>query len=143
MQIGLEREARYAEILRDCLPDAGKIEVTCAYRIDRPDGSCMHIIEARIDGMYLRAKSDNYEVALKAICEKYRRGGHACAVVLPPVEDAPMPPPQPIFEALGEMFNPYPNNDERYLNGLREKAQKSWLGDINADEYLNEIRGRE
>ena len=108
MQIGLEREIRYAEILMDCLPEAAKIEVTCAYRISKPNGGSIHIIEARIDGRYLRAKSGNYEVALKALCEEYRRSGNACAVVLPPVEDAPMPAPQTIFEQLGKALNPYP-----------------------------------
>jgi hypothetical protein len=35
-----------------------------------------------------------------------------------------------------------PVYDEQYLNGLREKAQKSWLASINADDWINEIRGR-
>lgn len=31
--------------------------------------------------------------------------------------------------------------DEKYLKKLRDKAKKSWLGNINADDWLNEIRG--
>jgi hypothetical protein len=31
--------------------------------------------------------------------------------------------------------------DEQYLKKLRDKAKKSWLGNINADEWLKEIRG--
>ena len=31
--------------------------------------------------------------------------------------------------------------DEEYLKGLREKAKKSWLADINPDEWLKEVRG--
>ena len=34
-----------------------------------------------------------------------------------------------------------PKYDENYLNGLREKA-RSWISSINAEEWLNEIRGR-
>lgn len=30
--------------------------------------------------------------------------------------------------------------DEEYLKGLRDKAKKSWLGNINADKWLKEIR---
>jgi hypothetical protein len=36
----------------------------------------------------------------------------------------------------------HPQYDEGYLNGLREKAQKSWLSSINADDWINRIRGR-
>jgi len=31
--------------------------------------------------------------------------------------------------------------DEQYLKSLRNKASKSWLGNINAEAWLNEIRG--
>lgn len=34
-----------------------------------------------------------------------------------------------------------PKYDEKYLKTLREKAKQSWLGAINANEWLNEIRG--
>jgi hypothetical protein len=35
----------------------------------------------------------------------------------------------------------HPKYDENYLNGLRKKA-KPWLSSINAENWLNEIRGR-
>ena len=41
-------------------------------------------------------------------------------------------------EALNEHRGKY---DEEYLKGIREKAKKSWLGDINPDEWLKEVRG--
>jgi hypothetical protein len=34
-----------------------------------------------------------------------------------------------------------PKYDEEYLTGLRDKAKKSWLGKINPDNWLKEIRG--
>ncbi len=34
-----------------------------------------------------------------------------------------------------------PKYDELYLKALRDKAKKSWLGNINPDTWLNEIRG--
>lgn len=34
-----------------------------------------------------------------------------------------------------------PKYDEQYLKGLRDKAKKSWLGTINPDNWLKEIRG--
>lgn len=34
-----------------------------------------------------------------------------------------------------------PKYDDNYLKGLREKAKKSWLGGINTDIWLKEIRG--
>lgn len=34
-----------------------------------------------------------------------------------------------------------PKYDESYLKGLRDKAKKSWLGGINPEEWLKEIRG--
>lgn len=34
-----------------------------------------------------------------------------------------------------------PIYDENYLKNLRSKAKKSWLSDINADEWLQQIRG--
>lgn len=35
-----------------------------------------------------------------------------------------------------------PKYDEKYLKSLRDKAKKSWLGSINPDNWLNNIRGR-
>jgi len=40
-----------------------------------------------------------------------------------------------------ELIDYQPKYDELYLKGLREKAKKSWLGSINPDEWLKEIRG--
>jgi hypothetical protein len=40
-----------------------------------------------------------------------------------------------------ELIEYQPKYDERYLAGLRDKAKKSWLGSINPDNWLNEIRG--
>lgn len=34
-----------------------------------------------------------------------------------------------------------PKYDEQYLKGLREKAKRNWLGAINPDNWLTEIRG--
>ena len=34
-----------------------------------------------------------------------------------------------------------PKYDEEYLKSLRDKAKKSWLGSINPDEWLKQIRG--
>jgi len=34
-----------------------------------------------------------------------------------------------------------PEYDENYLKSLRDKAKKSWLGSINPDEWLKQIRG--
>ena len=31
--------------------------------------------------------------------------------------------------------------DEKYLKSLRDKAKISWLGNIDPDNWLNEIRG--
>jgi hypothetical protein len=31
--------------------------------------------------------------------------------------------------------------DEAYLKELRDKAKKTWLGEINPDKWLKEIRG--
>ena len=31
--------------------------------------------------------------------------------------------------------------DDQYLKALRDKAKKSWLGKINPDEWLKEVRG--
>ena len=41
-------------------------------------------------------------------------------------------------EAFNEQKGKY---DEEYLKELREKAKKSWLGNINPDEWLKEVRG--
>lgn len=41
-----------------------------------------------------------------------------------------------------ELVDYQPRYDEEYLRTLREKAKKSWLGKINPEEWLNEIRGR-
>lgn len=40
-----------------------------------------------------------------------------------------------------ELLDYQPKYDEQYLKRLRDKARKSWLGDINADNWLKEIRG--
>jgi hypothetical protein len=32
--------------------------------------------------------------------------------------------------------------DEMYLKSLRDKTKKTWLGNINPDNWLNNIRGR-
>ncbi len=41
-----------------------------------------------------------------------------------------------------ELIDYQPKYDENYLNSLRKKAKKSWLGKINPDQWLNEVRGR-
>lgn len=41
-----------------------------------------------------------------------------------------------------ELVDYQPKYDERYLKTLRDKAKKSWLGSINPDAWLKEIRGR-
>lgn len=40
-----------------------------------------------------------------------------------------------------ELIDYWPKYDQAYLQGLRDKAKKSWLGTINPDEWLKEIRG--
>jgi len=40
-----------------------------------------------------------------------------------------------------ELVDYQPRYDEIYLKTLRDKAKKSWLGGINPDKWLNEIRG--
>jgi len=40
-----------------------------------------------------------------------------------------------------ELVDYQPKYDEQYLKSLRDKAKKSWLGSINPDNWLNEIRG--
>lgn len=42
-----------------------------------------------------------------------------------------------------ELVDYQPKYDEKYLKSLRDKAKKSWLGSINPDNWLNEIRGRD
>jgi len=42
-----------------------------------------------------------------------------------------------------ELIDYQPKYDEFYLNNLRSKAKKSWLGNINPDNWLREIRGYE
>jgi hypothetical protein len=39
-----------------------------------------------------------------------------------------------------ELIDYQPKYDEPYLKALRDNAKKSWLGNINPDEWLNEIR---
>jgi len=41
-----------------------------------------------------------------------------------------------------ELVDYQPKYDEKYLKSLRDKAKKSWLGSINPDNWLNEIRGK-
>jgi hypothetical protein len=40
-----------------------------------------------------------------------------------------------------ELVDFEPKYDEQYLKKLRDKAKKSWLGNIDADSWLKEIRG--
>lgn len=40
-----------------------------------------------------------------------------------------------------ELLDYQPKYDELYLKTLREKAKKTWLGNIDPDQWLNEIRG--
>lgn len=40
-----------------------------------------------------------------------------------------------------EMVDYQPKYDEQYLSQLRSKAKKAWLGNINTDSWLKEIRG--
>jgi hypothetical protein len=40
-----------------------------------------------------------------------------------------------------ELIDYHPKYDEAYLKNLRDKAKQSWLGTINPDEWLKEIRG--
>lgn len=40
-----------------------------------------------------------------------------------------------------ELVDYQPKYDERYLKSLRDRAQKTWLGSIDSDNWLNEIRG--
>ena len=40
-----------------------------------------------------------------------------------------------------ELVDYQPKYDEQYLKSLRNKAKKSWLSNINSDNWLNEIRG--
>lgn len=40
-----------------------------------------------------------------------------------------------------ELVDYQPKYDDLYLNGLREKAKKSWLDKIDPDNWLKEIRG--
>ncbi len=40
-----------------------------------------------------------------------------------------------------ELVDYQPKYDEQYLKTLRDKAKKSWFGNINADNWLKEIRG--
>lgn len=40
-----------------------------------------------------------------------------------------------------ELVDYQPKYDEQYLKALRDKAKKSWLGNINPDNWLKEIRG--
>jgi hypothetical protein len=40
-----------------------------------------------------------------------------------------------------ELVDFQPTYDEQYLKSLREKAKRSWLGDINPDIWLRELRG--
>jgi len=40
-----------------------------------------------------------------------------------------------------ELVNYEPKYDEKYLKTLRDKAKKSWLGNINPDTWLKDLRG--
>lgn len=39
------------------------------------------------------------------------------------------------------VWQPNAKYDEEYLKGLRDKAKSSWLGIINPNEWLKEVRG--
>lgn len=41
-----------------------------------------------------------------------------------------------------ELVDYQPKYDEKYLKSLRDKAKKSWLGSINPDDWLNNLRSR-
>ena len=45
------------------------------------------------------------------------------------------------FESSFQEPKPNATYDEKYLKGLRDKAKNSWLGNINPDEWLKEVRG--
>ena len=45
------------------------------------------------------------------------------------------------FESSLQELDPNAKYDEEYLKGLRDKAKTSWLGNINPDEWLKEVRG--
>ena len=40
-----------------------------------------------------------------------------------------------------ELIDYQPKYDEMYLRTLRDKAKQSWLGKINPEDWLKEIRG--
>ncbi|MFY9160772.1 hypothetical protein [Aquirufa ecclesiirivi] len=40
-----------------------------------------------------------------------------------------------------ELVDYQPKYDVQYLKGLREKASKSWIGSINSENWLREVRG--
>jgi len=40
-----------------------------------------------------------------------------------------------------ELVDYQPKYDEQYLQSLRDRGKKSWLGSINTDIWLKEIRG--
>lgn len=40
-----------------------------------------------------------------------------------------------------ELVDYQPKYDEQYLKGLRDKATESWIGSINSENWLREIRG--
>lgn len=40
-----------------------------------------------------------------------------------------------------ELVDYQPKYDEQYLTSLRDKAKKSWLGSVNPDNWLKDIRG--
>ena len=42
---------------------------------------------------------------------------------------------------FSELINYQPKYDEQYLKTLRDRAKKSWLGNIDPDSWLKEIRG--
>ncbi len=41
-----------------------------------------------------------------------------------------------------ELIDYQPKYDEIYLKTLRDKAKRSWLGNIDPDSWLNQIKGR-
>jgi hypothetical protein len=102
----LELEA--AEAVCEYLPAFTPVKVTMLRRTDLGGGAVHHAIAACVKGLTVYASGSCYEQVIRKLAEGYlrlsARSEDACP--LPPVADAPMPPPQPVFEALGEAIRP-------------------------------------
>ena len=123
-----QREARYAAIqrkLKALLPEAGSVAVTHASRIRISDRSSSCMVGADVDGSIVFATERSFDAAIKNIATGYlsdvAANRKARATVLPPVEDAPTPQPEPIFELLGNILNPCHSFNQ--LNQLNQKKQ--------------------